>query len=435
MQLSVSELLTCATQSESEGQKEFSKLWSRIGKLKKSNATFSLKLSELTEQTAPILRGYEQQSILHMHAFVAKKLRFLTMKSLGKYNREDLSEWIEESFNAIQMLRPIDTDLLEMQIKQYNQTMAEFYEPLDETPDNDLATDLNDQQIVDDPDTLIRLFCENLKAEHALARENFIDNIALNPQSNLFEDEDKLAQFDLAQQQAYDERVRLYLNEIFTAVTASQQATDEEQAVNDQFNPADFEDHSSEDFHFNAQNTTTGKLRDLLENANVSKMFRKIAKKLHPDREQDPQQRLVKQELMAQAIQARDDGDIITLFDLYTTYVDKSDLYFDDQQLSAINALLKEQIKQLQEDKQEIIHSSQLNYQCHEFFYASSAKKIQTKIKAFKKQSAQEIDDLESLTYELKSLKVMKAVIGDRNNTRFILPFDDLNRSFNPFNH
>lgn len=435
MQLSVSELLTCATQSESESQKEFSKLWSRIGKLKKSNATFSLKLSELTEQTAPILREYEQQSILHMHAFVAKKLRFLPMKSLGKYNREDLSEWIEESFNAIQMLRPIDTDLLEMQIKQYNQTMAEFYEPLDETPDNDLATDLNDTQIVDDPNTLIRLFCENLKAEHALARENFIDNIALNPQPNLFEDDDKLAQFDLAQQQAYDERVRLYSNEIVDALTASQQATDEEQAANDQFNHTDFEDHSSEDSHFNPEKNTTSKLRDLLENANISKMFRKIAKELHPDREQDSKQRLVKQELMAQAIQARDGGDIITLFDLYTTYVDKSDLYFDDQQLSAINTLLKEQIKQLQEDKQEIIHSSQLNYQCHEFFYASSTKKIQTKIKAFKKQTAQEIYDLESLTYELKSLKVMKAVIGDRNNTRFIHPFDDLNRSFNPFNH
>ncbi len=421
MQLSVSQLLNTEPKKVSTKQKEFSKLWKRIAALKKSNATFEQKLHKLVEQVAPILKNYEANSVAVMHQLIEKKIHFLGMKSLGRYNRDALSEWIEDSFQVIQAMQPEASDLFKSQVKLYNQTLARFYD-LDEQPeDHHSAFSIepdNDDDIPESLDELFEQLAQQFQAQQALDREEFLDSLN-NQQQSLLDDADKIAAFDELQRQELEhemEQMKAQFNEMKVSLD------DDEFAADDDF---DF-NFDNEHANFSQEppsSQKSDKLRQLLDGANISKMFRRIARALHPDREQDPEQQLIKQTLMAQAIQARDDGDIITIFDMYATYVDNSELYFDDAQLDSINTLLKEQIKQLQHDKQKIIQATPRSYQCYEMFYAGSANKIALKVKLFEKDSKQEMADLKGLASALKNLKIMKQVIDERNFSHFDNPY------------
>ncbi|MEH6446496.1 MAG: hypothetical protein V7784_21575 [Oceanospirillaceae bacterium] len=437
MQISVSELLKTGATQTSSSQKEFNKLWKRIGSLKKSNITFTEKLAALVVTTAPAIRKHELGAIANLHLLIAKKLKFLAMKSLSRYNRDELGEWIEESFGQINTYKPEDMKLLEQQIARYNEILEGFYGPLDQ------EIDVEDEEEDDEEDNESFnsecFFAEleaDLKAQYEIDRAEFIESINDGSQHSFFdfegEKEAKTAAYDKAKKAQYEidlaqlksAATEMFMQEgVFDEGDLDGEELDE-QDPNGQgsYHHSSHQEHFEQDKADNSAKAATDKLKKLLETANIPKMFRQIAKKLHPDREQDPEQRLIKQDLMAKAIQAREDGDILVLFDLYTSYVDQSELYFNDEQLVSINALLKVQITQIQAEKQAIIESNEQYYKCYHLFYASSVKKMQTKIKTFEQESVEEVGAIGDLANELKNLASMKEVLRDRAY------------AFNPFN-
>ncbi|MFT5706181.1 MAG: hypothetical protein ACI9ES_000452 [Oceanospirillaceae bacterium] len=434
MQISVSELLKTGATQASPNKKEFNKLWKRIGSLKKSNITFTEKLAALVVTTAPAIRRHELAIIANLHLLITKKLKFLAMKSLSRYNRGELGEWIEESFNLINTYKAEDVQLLEQQVARYNEILEGFYGPLDqETADeNEVDEDEDDEPF--NPELFFVELEADLTAQYESERAEFIESLDDASQHSLFgleaEKEAKITAYDEAKKAQYV--IDLAQLKAAAAEMFMQEGIFDEDGLAEQDaqepNERGSDHHYSHQEHFEQDKPDSGakaatdKLKKLLETANIPKMFRQIAKKLHPDREQDPEQRLIKQDLMAKAIQAREDGDILVLFDLYTTYVDQSELFFNDEQLKSINALLKVQITQVQAEKQGIIESNEQYYKCYHLFYASSAKKTQTKINTFEQESVQEVGAIGDLANELKNLGSMKDVLRDRAY------------AFNPFN-
>lgn len=79
----------------------------------------------------------------------------------------------------------------------------------------------------------------------------------------------------------------------------------------------------------------------------VARLFRRLARVLHPDREPDESRRLVKHALMSECLRARDEGDIDTLLSLHAEHVGElpDDVAGDDP--AELAALLRRQLETL----------------------------------------------------------------------------------------
>lgn len=90
------------------------------------------------------------------------------------------------------------------------------------------------------------------------------------------------------------------------------------------------------------------KINKLENKLSVDRLFRQLAKVLHPDREQDEKLRAEKHRLMSQCLEARQNKDIDTLLELYCEHVGElPDGLADDSHEELISAL-ELQLKQLQ---------------------------------------------------------------------------------------
>lgn len=90
-----------------------------------------------------------------------------------------------------------------------------------------------------------------------------------------------------------------------------------------------------------------------LKSAEITRMYKKLASQLHPDREPDPVKKAHRHDLMVTLSKARQTNDIWTLIEMFREHVDP-DYAFSDTALPAINALLQRRIEDLQHELADI---------------------------------------------------------------------------------
>ncbi|MEH6576244.1 MAG: hypothetical protein V7731_04110 [Amphritea sp.] len=409
MQITVTQILEKQPKKLSSREKKFQQAWRKVTKLKAENTTLATELDELVQLLEAKISPAEQTISLEYHALVDKKLRFLTMKSLTQWQRFELSDWIEQSFDKIQLLSQADPQRFQQQVKNYNEIVA----PDDELFEDDFLGDPEQAEFDDaqeeTPEDFVQDMLDAFIAEQKQQRQNFEKQQQASGQVDFLADE-SLEQF--ARQQAEElTEFKLHLDDILNM------AQDED--------PFSFSG-SSDDFGFNhddsdesfTSNTQT-RLKTLFSDSSVKVIFRKLAKVLHPDREQDPKEIRRKQVLMSDALKARDEGDILTLFAMYSEHVSQDELSFDEKELDALNKLLMEQIEQLKNAKDRIAMQSQAHHKAFECFYDTSRKKIDKKINSY----LQEIEDdkalIRELTSSLSSLRMLKPYLEDRRDAAF----------------
>ena len=89
--------------------------------------------------------------------------------------------------------------------------------------------------------------------------------------------------------------------------------------------------------------------RAVFDKSLVNKLFRRTAKTLHPDHEQDNIKREEKQALMKTLLQARKTGDVALIFQMYRKHVDSATIEIDLPELQPMVDLLLQQITDLDE--------------------------------------------------------------------------------------
>ena len=94
--------------------------------------------------------------------------------------------------------------------------------------------------------------------------------------------------------------------------------------------------------------STEDKLRSLEDRLSVERLFRQLAKVLHPDREQDEALRAEKHELMSQCLKARQEKDINALLGLYCEHVGELPDDLNNDSHSELVSALEAQLKELQ---------------------------------------------------------------------------------------
>ena len=155
----------------------------------------------------------------------------------------------------------------------------------------------------------------------------------------------------------------------------------------------------------------------------VRNLFRRAAQALHPDREQDPEQRQARERSMQQLLEARKQGDIMTLLHLYSEYAVGGDLVLAKQEMTSACELLEQQLEELCQEKAELIYQDPLRMLVHDLFYSSSRKTREKRIPAWKQDLKAESERTLYLVEQLRNLKVLKVVLEERREERL---FGDL---------
>lgn len=413
MKITLSQAIEDKHTKTSPGIKRFHKLWTQAERLKKSNALFEQKLHDLTLEVEPLMAETESELCESTHNLLDKKLKFLTRKSLAQWQRHELLQWTEESLEFLSYALRSDRDRLQQQNKQMFDLTQQAAEE-----DRDYSDEIFDEGFDDemalDIDAEMGFFELEFDNEQREQREQFIQQ-QNGQQNDLFGNQEALAEFDLAQEKSKKDALKSFNEQL-------QAQVDEDNTFNtqnDEFDPfADFDpfsdSNSGQGPAFDEGQQDKSALRKLLDTANIKKMFQQLARVLHPDREQDKDRQAEKQALMALAIKARDEGDILSLFSLHNTHVQGSGLEFDEPQIEALSLLLVEQIQKLKHSKDDIIHSSAMNEKVHEIFYSHSTKKVAENIKNYKKVSQSDIRSIDVLVDSLTSLKALKPLLEER---------------------
>lgn len=332
----------------------FEREWQKVQALQQQNQRLEQDLDELAKQVLSDIEPSERAYTDEMYHQTERLLSFLPKKSLTLWQKEELYHWILENFSHLQR-HPFAGHLDLAELAQKIKTSA-----------------------IADPHQMLGENAEESDQHSNSVDEPFADD----------EDDDWLDDDD---------------------------DTPEEQAFFEQF----FEEFQSKREEQRQQDNQQEKaLSQLLKSSSINKIFRQVAKVLHPDRELDPIQKKVKHQMMSQLIEAREQGDIPTIFALYAEHVGQSPLAMIDGDLDKVTGLLKQQCEKLRAAKQDILYRDPMKATIYQRFYAKSQRGIRKKIRDHLEGIAAATHEEREISNDLNSLKNLRPHLEDRNDMR-----------------
>lgn len=167
-----------------------------------------------------------------------------------------------------------------------------------------------------------------------------------------------------------------------------------------------------------------------ISNSVFKRLFRRTAARLHPDREHDPDMREKKHDLMTCLLNARKQGDVMTIIQMHQQHVgDESALSkADEKQL--IKAL-KAQVDELRHERETYSFESPFPGMAFEVFYCPSQKQTDLAFKKHIQQMEKNASEAQALSQNIKSIKTLKPHLEQRyDERRFVNPQEVLDVLF-----
>jgi len=351
-------------------QKRFDKLQKKLLKEKKLMDKMMLQVDLIVNQFNDLNTNLNTQYLEKNEVLALKLIKFCSRKSMARWQREEVQQWFMDINGKIQNVAP------------------------------ELSTQLSDQMEQAHAD-YVGISVEELRAkfEEMQRYENELDE-------ELFCEPD----FD-------EESEHLEKNK------------PSDSPFQDDFFSDDFEQFEEKEGSFTEDPFVNTEQPSLMSEQWIRKIFRRTAKELHPDKEQDPIKQKQKQQQMSELLNARKNNDIMTMLMIYNEHVNDSELSFAEDEMNTICLLVEQQIEQLNQEKYHFLYASPYREMMHDLVYNPSSKKQQLNFKTL-------TDDLE-LSYQsdvntipqLKNLKQLKEVLIEREEQRrmnFKMEIDDI---------
>ena len=362
MNITLSNVKNTPSNKKSKIQLKFDRLWTQIKKKQKRNDKLKLEMDELlqvyTETVLPKEKEYEQPLCI----LLQKLITFYSRKSLTLWQRDELEIWLTDVLNRL---------------GQYNPEKAEFF-----------ATKFD------------HVFAAYKGMTMEELKENEV-NFEAELESIMSEME------NMAQQEASANAEQDWQDDLFgdnNSQKKNQKKTPFEEFDYDQFSEDAFKKVNS-----------NPRASQLINEKWIRNLFRRTARALHPDKEQDPIKREHKQTLMGELLNARDNQDVMTMMLMYNQHVDDTELALGEDEMKSLCKMLQEQQHQLDEAHWEIIQQSPLHESLHETLYAASQKARDKKIKMHLNNVQDGINHQIEIADYIRNLTRLKEVLVDRH--------------------
>jgi|GEM_PF-1745201 len=352
----------------------FTKLYAKIQRFQQQN-------DKLKEHITSVFRQFEETVAEDEKALMRAQfdqtenlIRFFPKKSLAKWHKEVLFEWIVENLEDISA-NPFNNDIDTMPLKMalHDALEANFGKSMGAAP----------------PDI------ENPTSENASHSEEH----GAQEQDDLFgfaDDEDW-----------YDE--------------------DDEDDFDDIFE-SEFREHFEqfEQTLGEEQKAQKSKLDKLFKSSTVSKMFRQLSKKLHPDLEQDETAKEEKHKQMAKLLDARRNHDVLEIFAMHTAVFGTNADQFSRDDIEQLIPLLKNQLTQVQNAKDDILDDDPLHGRIYEWFGAKTPQATANKIKRYQKELQERTQRIKSNSESITSIVKLKPHLEVRYDQHMLNDLGDI---------
>lgn len=364
----------------------------RLKRIEAQNDLFQEKITALVARVTPEIEPHELKKYQALKDFTLKIIPFLSKKSLPEYMRDELHEWISSNLDKL----------------SYNP----FSDKIDLTDTNKLLYDhIFQLQKNKSEKTLKRLEKQGDSPEEiADAKE------LLNQLNNANSFEEFLAQ---AGEKLLDDDI-------------NDGEDDDGFSIDDLFGDDDslfddWEDEEDEfdDFGWNEtqQAAQEAEISRLVSATSINKLFRRIAKVIHPDLEQNEDKKIEKHSQMARLLEARDNKDIAHILHTYTTTFGQLPDDFPQADYPKLTKVINFKIEQVKQNKINLLDETPFHSLYHEWFDAPTIQKEALKIKAFIKEVNEDRKMYELLTKDITNIASIKHHLEMR--MRANLFFDD----------
>lgn len=356
MHLIVSGLPTSASRKIelSSEEKQFEKAWQQVIEQQKHNERLRRDAGVFAAEVKTQLKEHEVACLLAMNQACRHLMSFFSRKSLGLWQRETLLEWVKEYLSYMQgSLFAEGLDLAET-LQIYSEVL-DAMNPVPEHTGEDGDEELDDDDLLDD-------FFEGFRQATEGKHDDIFDDDA-SAEDNFFD------QFFRQEQQRERE---------------AQQRADELA------------------------------LKQMMKASSINKLFRKLARLLHPDRETDESAREEKNRLMAELIQARNTNDIPALFSLYAKHVGEAPLQELGGDLASVTELLQRQYEQLCRQRNEILQENPQVGMIYERFHCKTRRQTQQLIKERITELQEKSRNLQRFCVETRSISKLKPYLQSR---------------------
>lgn len=358
--------------------------WQRIVNLKKRNERLEQELTAFKQECINALREDEQQmadAILQQSRHLSQ---FLSRKSLAQWHKIELLEWIHENLTQVASSPFCDADQL-AKITHFLQDLQQSLgliipepEPGPGSRSNGPEQEQKQQRKNQRADSATPDMFEDLFAdfEHKAEEENESDK--------LFEDNEDPD----------------FWEHIFEESRHAEEEANQE------------------------RRDQTRSLQQLLKKSSINTLFRRLARLLHPDREQDESLKAQRHEQMSELIQAREHNDLFTLFNLYQEHTGEFPLDSLSGDSGQVLDLLKAHTQELREQQETLIYADPLCGQFYDRFYDKNSKMRERKLRQYCTELRGIIANERQITRSIHSIATLKPYLEDRFST--IPPIDFL---------
>jgi len=411
--------------SKSKAKKSrFEKLWDKADRLKRQNDMLSTRLEELVASAEQRIRPVEMEAARADLPLLKKLLTLGQRKSMAKWERSVLDDWIKELITSMQVFGIADDDLMD-DVARYDafRMGVELDEDDTDTPYQQMTSHL--QNLQREAEAAAKKHQEEEASKFDDLQNNLDDLVdkildeRLGPPPVLPEKQTRtydLLQDELdaeleQQRQAYQAK-RDALREEILADLKEDMPDEAEHLFDDEWDDDPF---ANPDFDFDSEHhrSDESSATPKIDNQTFHKMFRATAAVLHPDREPDPEKRVEKQSLMAELLKARKKGDLLTVLKMYQQHTDNREAFSKADEKQLIAALTRH-IEQLEEEQEEIVFQSPMHFSIYKRFYHSSKKKQNKAIDEHINDIREKMQISEEVSTTIKSLKTLKPWLESR---------------------
>lgn len=304
-----------STDASPKQQNELRQLWVDVEKKQQRNQRYQAKLDKFYQEFKQQLEPIEQEVCFVAEAWIRHLLAFIPRKSIKGAQREALYEWIEEELEIIESnpFNPVNTRALR----------EAFTHALAEQSENEMQGVTFSQEDIN----RVRDDLEEILGQPLSLSDEELEALAKSP--------DKLQDYIFS---LLEERAR----------NASEEGEDSTFSPNDFFTHS--QDEDTDDDRYRTEPTGDGAL--LFDDKRMTKLYRQLAKKLHPDRERDSAKQGEKQALMQQLSQAKKEKDPLALLLLAQRFLPEHELALDSDMLRHLEKSLKDRVAQLNQEHQ-----------------------------------------------------------------------------------
>ncbi|MFT7561949.1 MAG: hypothetical protein ACI93R_003881 [Flavobacteriales bacterium] len=341
--------------------------WKKIIKLQKRNESLREELIAFTKDVSLQIKSDEQNIADAMYAQTEHLTEFLTRKTLAEWQKAELFEWIKDNIMQLSSTPFANAADVQKLTEKANAIIVKLF--------GDQHSDDLDPAHQDNENT---------------AGKSKQNKRKKSPNQDMFEDLFSEFDSDDSDDTTYEDDEESYWENLYEEHFKQRENVDQQQLEKNKA------------------------LNSVLKKSSINIIFRRLARVLHPDREQDETLKAERHEQMSELISARDNNDVFKLLSMYETHTGESPLGSIEENEDDVLKLLKAQVSQLQNEHQHIIYEDPLQAHYYELFYAKTDKVKERKIKKYCTELREMTNNERHITKSIRSIATLKPYLKER---------------------